>query len=77
MKAPLVYKVSLQGRKLFENVQAFLNFRGFYFLDFQFKSVYNSILFPSPLVLQGVPAFRDFTIRDPRYFGILFKASIS
>ena len=25
--------------------------------------------------LQGIPAFRDFTIRDPRYFLILFWAS--
>ena len=25
-------------------------------------------------VLQGIPAFRDFTIRDPRYFVILFQA---
>ena len=24
--------------------------------------------------LQGIPAFRDFTIRDPRYFLILFQA---
>ena len=27
--------------------------------------------------IQGIPAFRDFTIRDPRYFVILFQASIS
>ena len=27
--------------------------------------------------LQGIPSFRDFTIRDPRYFVILFQASIS
>ena len=26
--------------------------------------------------LQGIPAFRDFTIRDPRYFVILFEAKI-
>ena len=32
-------------------VQAFLDFRGFNFRDFQFKAVYNSILFSSPLVL--------------------------
>ena len=25
------------------------------------------------MVLQGIPAFRDFTIRDPRYFMILFQ----
>ena len=34
----------------------------------------------SPLVwipLQGIPAFRDFTIRDPLYFVIQFQASIS
>ena len=30
---------------------------------------YNSV--------QGVPAFRDFRIRDARYFVILFQASIS
>ena len=24
--------------------------------------------------IQGIPAFRDFTIRDPRYFVILFEA---
>ena len=23
--------------------------------------------------IQGIPAFRDFTIRDPRYFVILFQ----
>ena len=35
---------------------------------------------PSPWFsaeIQGIPAFRDFTIRDPRYFVILFQASIS
>ena len=26
------------------------------------------------LCIQGIPAFRDFTIRDPRYFVILFEA---
>ena len=25
-------------------------------------------------IIQGIPAFRDFTIRDPRYFVILFWA---
>ena len=25
-------------------------------------------------VVQGIPAFRDFTIRDPRHFVILFEA---
>ena len=25
-------------------------------------------------MIQGIPAFRDFTIRDPRYFVILFEA---
>ena len=25
------------------------------------------------VILQGIPAFRDFTIRDPRYFVILFQ----
>ena len=27
--------------------------------------------------IQGIPVFRDFTIRDPRYFVNLFQASIS
>ena len=27
-----------------------------------------------PTTLQGIPAFRDFTIRDPSYFVILFEA---
>ena len=27
-------------------------------------------------LLQGIPAFRDFTIRDPLYFVIQFQASI-
>ena len=26
--------------------------------------------------VQGIPAFRDFTIRDPHFFVILFQASI-
>ena len=30
-----------------------------------------------PDVVQGISAFRDFTICDPRYFVILFQASIS
>ena len=34
-------------------IQAFLDFRGFDFRDFQFNTVYNSILFSSPLVLQS------------------------
>ena len=29
--------------------------------------------FSEALTLQGIPAFRDFTIRDPRYFVILFQ----
>ena len=33
------------------HIQAFLNFRGFDFHDFRFTTVYNSILFSSPLVL--------------------------
>ena len=38
--------------KIYGNtIQAFLNFRGFDFLDFRFNAVYNSILFSSPLVL--------------------------
>ena len=32
-------------------LQAFLDFRGFDFHDFRFTTVYNSILFSSPLVI--------------------------
>ena len=32
---------------------------------------------PPKLWYTGIPSFRDFTIRDPSYFVILFKASIS
>ena len=28
-----------------------------------------------PVELQGIPPFRDFTIREPRYFVVLFQAS--
>ena len=34
-----------------KHLQAFLDFRGFEFRNFQFNSVYNSILLSSPLVL--------------------------
>ena len=35
----------------------------------------NHLIVPSSiLAIQGIPAFRDFTIRDPRYFVILFEA---
>ena len=27
--------------------------------------------------VQGIPAFRDFTIRDPRYFLILFQGKLA
>ena len=41
-------------------VQAFLDFRGFDFRDFQFNAVYNSILFSSPLVLLSNLDLRGF-----------------
>ena len=31
------------------------------------------MLYHCYLNIQGIPAFRDFTIRDPRYFMILFS----
>ena len=41
------------------------------------KAVKEDLIKATLLVqLQGIPAFRDFTIRDPRYFVILFQASI-
>ena len=49
-------------------VQAFLDFRGFEFLDFRFNTVYNSILFSSPLVLLSNLDFRGF--RFPRFFHV-------
>jgi hypothetical protein len=44
-------------------IQAFLDFRGFDFLDFQFNTVYNSILFSSPLVLLSDLDLRGFHFR--------------
>ena len=42
----------IKVRNLLETmVQAFLDFRGFDFRNFRFTTVYNSILFSSPLVL--------------------------
>ena len=41
-------------------VQAFLDFRGFNFLDLRFTAVYNSILFSSPLVLLSNLNLRGF-----------------
>ena len=41
-------------------VQAFLDFRDFDFRDFRFTSVYNSILFSSPLVLLSNLDLRGF-----------------
>ena len=41
------------------NVQAFLDFHSFEFLDFWFNAVYNSILFSSPLVLKTGRARRS------------------
>ena len=37
--------------KAINGIQAFVNFRGYDFRDFQFKVVYNSSIFSSPLVL--------------------------
>ena len=35
---------------------------------------YQNKSLPKAIIeLQGIPAFRDFTIRDPRYFVILFQ----
>ena len=42
--------------------------------DFLGNLTFDSLPF---LYIQEVPAFRDFRIRDPRYFVILFQASIS
>ena len=44
-------------------VQAFLNFRGFYFRGFQFTAVYNPILTSSPLVLLSNLDLRGFCFR--------------
>ena len=41
------------------------------------KSPNSLTLYYSLNHIQEIPAFRDFTIRDPRYFVILFQASIS
>ena len=46
--------------QLLRRVQAFLDFRGFDFRDFQFNAVYNSILFSSPLVLLSNLDLRGF-----------------
>ena len=37
--------------------------------DWTNESSTKSVMFQ----VQGIPAFRDFTIRDPRYFVILFQ----
>ena len=42
------------------NLQAFLDFRGFDFRDFQFTAVYNTILFSTPLVLLSHLDLRGF-----------------
>ena len=47
----------------------FLHF--FFSLDYQ-----NRLKFCKKYTLQGIPAFRDFTIRDPRYFMILFQSFV-
>ena len=45
-------------------IQAFLDFRGFHFRDFRFTTVYNSILFSSPLVLLSNLDLRSFASTD-------------
>ena len=47
-------------------VQAFLDFHGFDFRNFQFNAFYNSILFSSPLVLLSNLDLRGFSF--PRFF---------
>ena len=47
-------------------VQAFLKFRGFDFRDFWFNTIYNSILFISPLVLLSNLNLRGFCF--PQFF---------
>ena len=37
------------------------------------KKMYIFAVHKYILQIQGIPAFRDFTIRDPRYFVILFQ----
>ena len=37
-----------------------------------FESNYIILYFHFAKYVQGIPTFRDFTIRDPRYFVILF-----
>ena len=46
-----------------QSVQAFLDFRGFEFRNFQFNVVYNSILFSSPLVLLSNHDLQGFCFR--------------
>ena len=48
-----IFKISISCSKetVSISIQAFLDFRGFVFHNFQFTAVYNSILFSSPLVL--------------------------
>ena len=48
---------------LITTLQAFLDFRGFDFRNFGFTAVYNSIIFPSPLVLLGNLDLRGFCFR--------------
>ena len=45
------------------NLQAFLDFCGFDFRDFQFNKINNSILFSSPLVLLSNLDLRGFCFR--------------
>ena len=46
-----------------DTIQAFLDFRGFDFRDFQFNAAYISILFSSPLVLLSNIDLRGFCFR--------------
>ena len=41
------------------------------------RSLLKNIRYGNTLSIQGIPAFRDFTIRDPRYFVILFSEKLA
>ena len=46
-----VMNIQAEPNEVYFVIQAFLDFRGFDFCNFQFNAVYDSILFSSPLVL--------------------------
>ena len=45
-----VMNIAAEPNEVYFVIQAFLDFRSFDFRNFQFNAVYNSILFPSPLL---------------------------